>query len=206
MNNLSVPHTAAQLWIFLAILSAGFSSIICSLGYVIKKAYTKGKPLVLKVPEVPGLKGKFQRRRFVKGTFTEKLEGSEGLNERIIAQDSICIPTNWGPLWLIGASTGWNLIAPTKSDKPQRFDAKRREAGKPADTATDEVFARMLVSDPLAYEQAIENNDFADFVNSKQEKDPWQVRIAGLVIFALLFALVSAGGVLYLVVKAHQGA
>lgn len=197
------PQTPLGVYLFLFFFAAVLSIVWVSIGVVIRKALLRGKPLVLLLPEVPGLKGKFIRPKLSKGTFRLKSE-KDGEWERNVLQDGTAIPTNLGTLWVVAQKTGWNLIAPDSKDKPKLYDPNARAAGDEAGEPDDSIHRRMLVANPLALEEAIENDDFTEFVNSKQEKDPWQVRIAGLVIVALLFALVAAGGVVFLITKAQQ--
>lgn len=197
------PTTPLELWIFLITLSAGFSTILTSIGVVAWKAYDKGRAWVFLVPEVPGMKADVKRVRLRKGELRVKVQGQDGVHERIICSDQAFYQTKKGPMWLIGASTGWNLIAPSKQDAPILYDAKMRAAGEAAPVAGSDMYARMLVADALAYEAAIENNDFGDFVNSKNERDPWQIRIAGMLVFLILGVLVAAGGVVWLISKQH---
>lgn len=176
--------------------------MLSAVAFACWKAYDKGRSWLLFVPERPGAMLEMKRARLPKGELRQKVQGSDGEHERIIASDQAHYVSKRGPVWLIGQSTGWNLVAPTKHDAPKLYDAKLRDLDEPAQTASEDLYARMLVADPLCYERSIEQNDFADFVNSKNEKDPWQVRIAGLVLVALLFTLVSAGGTVYLIQKA----
>lgn len=199
------PSTPLELWFFLLFLSAGFGAIFTGLGVLVYKAWNKGRAWIFTMPEIPGTLGELERRRLTKGEYRKKLQGQDGVHERVITQDQICTPTKRGPVFVIGQSTGWNLVAPSRLDAPKLFEAQMREKGSVAPVASKDVYARMLVSNPLAYEQAIENNDFGDFVNSKNERDPWQVRIAGLVLVGILFALVAAAGVVWLVTKTQQG-
>lgn len=196
------PTTPLELWFFLAFLSAGFASIFCILGIAIYRATQRGKAWIITVPETPGALGSIERIRLSRGEYKVKVGDSK---ERIIAQDQAHVPTKRGPVWLIGQSTGWNLVAPSKTDAPKLYDLKMREAGQASKVAPEEIYARMLVAGPLAYEQAMEQNDYGDYLNSKQEKDPWQVRIAGLIAFVLIVALGILGCVGYLIAKS-QGA
>lgn len=198
------PTTPAELWFFLFFLTAAFAATFCIIGYAIYKAVNRGKAWIITVPETPGALGELERRRLTRGEFTKKL-GKDGDVERIIASDQAHIPTKKGPIWLIGQSTGWNLVAPSKTDAPLIYDLQMRANGGQAQAAPHELYARMLVADPLAYERAIEQNDYSDYLNSKQDKDPWQVRIAGLIAVVLLLALGILGGVGYLITNA-QGA
>lgn len=181
--------------------------MFCSLGAVIVKAYNRGKAWVITVPETPGMQGSIERKKLTKGEYRRKSESVEGENERIICSDQAAFLSKKGPVWLIGQSTGWNLVAPSKQDAPKLYDVKHRKTGEPAETASEDLFARMLVADPLCLERAIEGNDFGDFVNSKNEKEPWMVRIAGMVMIFGLCTLATLGAVIWLAQKfAHHGA
>lgn len=165
------------------------------------KAWNKGKSNIIRLA-APGQMATWDRVRLAKGQeYVVKVEGGDGAKERIVCTDQAHYPSKKGPIFIIGADTGWNLVAPAKTDKPKLLDIKAKAKGEAAPEAPEDIYARMLVANPLAYEEAIEHDDFNEFLHAKQGKDPWQVRIAGLLALVLIAGLVTAGGVIWLVSK-----
>ena len=148
-----------------------------------QKMNDMGKSWIIMLPSTPGAKAEILRKKLKKGQFDLKIPGGDG-KERIISSPLGAYPTTRGPLHVVGESTGWNLVAPSKEDKPSGV--------------TQEEYQRMRVCDPLIYWRATQENDMEDFYAAQQGKDPWQVRIAPLLLIAVL-GLVGLVGIVKIV-------
>lgn len=166
---------AQEIYVILTTMSLFFGAVISGTAYVLWKMLDMGRSWVIMLPSIPGAKAQILRKRLNKQEFNQKIRGSDD-KERIICSPHGAYPTKKGPLHIIAEDTGWNLVAPSKEDKP---------AG-----VTDAEYQAMRVIDPKIYWRATRENDMEDFYAAQQNKDPWQ---KAAIIPALIAICVLAG-------------
>lgn len=95
-----------------------------------------------------------------------------------------------GPLFIVDRTTGWNYKAPSVID-----------AGK------DPKLARLMISDPTLYHDAIKHNDVQDSLSANdEEKTHWIVSVAPWAFFGVLVLLLSILGLLLKVFSGQEDA
>lgn len=164
-----------ELYMLVTGMGVIFGAIFAGVGYLLWKMVDMGRSWVVMVPTIPGAQAQILRKRLNKQEFNQKVKGSDE-KERMICSPKGAFPTKRGPLHLVAEATGWNLVAPSKEDKPAEV--------------TDTEYQAMRVVDPKIYWRATQENDMEDFYAAQQNKDPWQ---KAAIVPALIAICVLAG-------------